>query len=814
MDSPGLSPRAESRLRGLLAEECDLETARLAAGRGLLTEAQIEEARASGRPLAAALVERGWIRPEDWAALEEARRREAFDRAALARARSVPPEVSPHLEDPARNLAEFVLVSRLGRGGAGEVWKAWDRRLGRWVAIKRPSSPPDSREDRERFHREAAAVARLIHPRIVPVYRTSGPEESPFIAMQYVEGAPLEGTRLPLREALETVRAAALAADYAHRQGVVHRDLKPGNLLRDSAGNTWVLDFGLAALLESTERITATGAAAGTPEYMSPEQARGDRRAREATTDVYGLGATLYALLAGKPPFTGGSIAEIVTRVERDDPVPLRRLDPSLPADVETVVARAMDKDPARRYPTAAALAEDLRRLLEGEPVAAHPEGAAHRLWRKAVRHRAAAGPFAAAAAAVLAVSAWALWGLRERRAEARALGLLERARPALEKASAALYDRGADFEAHRRALGEARALAEEAVRLAPGLALGHHRLGEAWELLGAYDRAEEAWKKAVELDPRFGPAHFRLGRVLMTRAYLASLDLWHGRKIAPEGERMALEAARAIEAAQAEGSGFDHDLQRQAAAAMLAWLRRDRDTARRVCRAALDHFGNRPGSEEFHWLLGLAAEPPEDPLPAFDAALALKPKFPLALYVRADARLQRRDFDGAVADYDEAIRLVPDFHEARIYRATVFYQKKDGPAALAAFTEIIGRGVLLPAAYNGRGWTKIELLDDLDGGIADLTEAIRHKPEGYGLPYAERARAYFRKGMFAEAAADCTKAIPLMPDWGDLRRLRALCRASLGDSEGATEDLKALGESPGGDLWRKVERRLAGDRP
>jgi tetratricopeptide (TPR) repeat protein len=354
----------------------------------------------------------------------------------------------------------------------------------------------------------------------------------------------------------------------------------------------------------------------------------------------------------------------------------------------------------------------------------------------------------------------------------------------------------------------------EEAVRLAPGLALGHHRLGEAWELLGAYDRAEEAWRRAVALDPRLGPAHYRLGRVLMTRAYLASLDLWHGRKIAPEGERMAVEAAREIEAAQAEGSGFDHDLQRQAAAAMLAWLRGDRDTARRVCRAALDHFGNRPGSEDFHWILGLAAEPPEDPLPAYDAAIALRPRFPLALYVRADARLQRRDYDGAVADYDEAIRLVPDFHEARIYRATVLYQKRDAPAALAAFTDIIERGLLLPAAYNGRGWTRIELMEDLDGGIADLGEAIRRKPDGYGLPYAERARAHFRKGRFAEAAADCTKAIPLMPDWTDLRRLRARCRAALGDREGAREDLKALGEAPGGELWKEIEGTRKPDRP
>jgi len=443
-------------------------------------------------------------------------------------------------------------------------------------------------------------------------------------------------------------------------------------------------------------------------------------------------------------------------------------------------------------------------------------------LWRRAVRHRAAVISAAVAALLALAVSVWTLLGHRSRIREAldearqreeasrleemRAMALLESVRPAIEKAAAALYVREADYDAHRRDLSNARVFIEEAVRLAPRLPLGLYRLGEAWELLGSYARAEEAWRKAVSLDPRFGPARFRLGRILVVRAYLDSLNLWHEPKSGKGGEPRALEAAREIEAAQEAGSGFDNDLQRQVAAAMLAWVRHDRDTVRRTCRAALDHFGNRPGAEEFHWLLGLASDPPDDPLPAFDAALALRPGFPLALYGRADARLQRRDYDGAVTDYDESIRIIPDFAEAHIYRATVLYQKKDAAAAQAAFTRVIERGLLLPAAYNGRGWTRVELLGDLDGGIADLTEAIRIMPEGYGLPYAERARARFRKGAYAPAAADCTKALPLLPDWGDLRRIRARCRARLGDFEGAFEDLRELGEARGGELWREIE--------
>lgn len=826
MTDPPLPLPAESRLRALLKAGFDEDLARRAVRRGLLTEARLEEARRDGRPLSQVVAERGWIAPADWAALKADWHREVFERASRGAPPPLPPEAAPFTGDPSRVLAEFLLVSRLGRGGAGEVWKAWDRLLGRWVALKRPSPPPDSPEEWARFHREIAAVARLQQPNILPVHRVSGPDEPPFFVMPFIEGETLEGVRLPFRDAVEIMRAVALAVDYAHRQGVLHRDLKPGNLIRDRQGTVWILDFGLAFLLEASERITTTGVPTGTPEYMSPEQARGGPAARTAATDVYGLGATLYALVAGRPPFTGTSVLEILRNVESLEPSPLRRLDPSLPADLDTVVARAMNKDPGGRYPDAAALAEDLRRLLAGEPVLARPETAVRRLWRKALLHHPAAAAAVAMAGLFLAAGTAGGLLLRQRHrdqmlaaleearrrdetgraTELRALALLESVRPTLEKAEADLYTRDSDGTLLRRDLSRALASIEEAARLAPRLPLAQHRRGEVLELRGDYRGAEEAWRRTVALDSSFGPAHYRLGRVLILRAYLDSLELWHAPRSGPGGgEPTALEAAREIEAARATGSGFDHDLQREVAAAMLAWVRRDPDAVRRTCREALGRLGNRRGAEELYWILGLAARPPEDPLPPLDAAIALRPKFPLALYARAAARLARRDFDGAVADYDEAIRILPDFPEARLYRATAFYQKGDAAAAEAAFTEIIQKGLLLPAAYNGRGWTRIELAGDLDGGIADLTEAIRRRPEGYGLPYAERARAHFRKGAFAEAAADCTKAIPLLPDWDDLRRIRARCRAALGDIEGAAEDLRAVGEEKGGEVWRQV---------
>jgi serine/threonine-protein kinase len=319
--------------------------------------------------------------------------------------RAMPPEVSAVLGEPERRMAEFVRVARLGQGGIGEVWKAWDTRLGRWVALKLPMATPDAEQATERFSREALAAARLSHPNIVSIHRVAEENGRCFIVMQYVEGKSLRGMKLELPRALETMRDVAAAVHYAHEQGVIHRDLKPGNIVIGADGRPFVLDFGLAHLQEAGRVQSREGLVAGTASYMSPEQARGEPAARERATDVYSLGASLYELVTGRAPFDGASFAETLQKVLNNDLESPRRLNSAIPRDVESVILKAMDKDPRRRYATAKALAEDLDRCLRGEPILA---GAFGQTIRRSVRRN--RGFLWAAVAAIVLFGAWRAW--------------------------------------------------------------------------------------------------------------------------------------------------------------------------------------------------------------------------------------------------------------------------------------------------------------------------------------------------------------------------------------------------------------------
>jgi tRNA A-37 threonylcarbamoyl transferase component Bud32 len=282
----------------------------------------------------------------------------------------------------------------VGEGATAIVYRAWDRELRRDVAIKVLRESVGSRQlPRDRFRREAQATAGLSHPNVVQVYDAGESEGRLYLVMELVGGRLLSDlvreNRTSARDLVALVEQAARGAAAAHAKGIVHRDLKPANILIASSGEPKVGDFGLAHLADSTLELTRTGSALGTPIYMSPEQVEGCSEEVTPRTDVYALGAILYEILAGRPPHRGESLAEIYRRILDEDPAPLQRVNPDVDRGLETIVLKCLQKDPSRRYPTAAELADDLGRYLRGEAVEARPTPVTMRFWRGAKRYRA-----------------------------------------------------------------------------------------------------------------------------------------------------------------------------------------------------------------------------------------------------------------------------------------------------------------------------------------------------------------------------------------------------------------------------------------
>jgi eukaryotic-like serine/threonine-protein kinase len=295
--------------------------------------------------------------------------------------RRIPPSLAERYED-------FQLA---GEGAAGTVYRAVDPRLGRTVALKLLKS--DTPSLGRRFIAEARAQARLQHEHVCRVYEAGQADGEPYIVMQFIDGEPLSRVsgRLTLEQQVKLLQEVSAAVHEAHRLGMIHRDLKPGNILieqrEDGTWKPYVVDFGLARQVEDHEH-TQTGEVLGTPAYMSPEQANGDVHELDRRTDVYSLGATLYDVIAGRPPFVSEHPWKLLVMMALEDPPPLRKVKPEVPKDLETIVMKCLERDRARRYDSARALAEDLQRLLDGEPIQAKRAAWGYVLWKKAHKHK------------------------------------------------------------------------------------------------------------------------------------------------------------------------------------------------------------------------------------------------------------------------------------------------------------------------------------------------------------------------------------------------------------------------------------------
>jgi serine/threonine-protein kinase len=445
--------------------------------------------------------------------------------------RKIPPALAERYQD----------IQLAGEGAMGTVYRAVDPRLRRVIALKllKGADPALWR----RFIAEARAQARIQHEHVCRVYEAGQVDGEPYIVMQFIDGEPLSKMRdrLTLEQKVKLLQEVSLAVHEAHRLGMIHRDLKPANILveqrEDGTWKPYVVDFGLVRQVEDHGQ-TQTGEVLGTPAFMSPEQANGEVRGLDRRTDVYSLGATLYDVIAGRPPFDSDHPWKLLLMVALEDPPPLRQVKPGVPRDVETIVMKCLEREPARRYDSARALAEDLQRILDGEPIQAQQASWAYVLWKKAQKHKLATALLGSLGLGVLGLVG--VWAVAQRQAAeqarlARELGESVKETELFLRAAYGLplHDVERERDVVRARLGEIQQRMGALGRAGEGP--GHYALGLGQLALGDAEQAREHLEQALAAGYSSPDLQYALGRAMGELLRRAMEDV---RRITNEEER------------------------------------------------------------------------------------------------------------------------------------------------------------------------------------------------------------------------------------------------------------------------------------
>ncbi|MBI3723448.1 tetratricopeptide repeat protein [bacterium] len=774
-----------------------------------------------------------------------AQRARAAERAPVVEPRAGEPatdhelaqEVRRARTDSSRVFGPFLLLSELGKGGMGVVHRAWDDRLRRVVALK--TILPDASVSEEailRFRREAEAVARLRHPSIVAVHEAGELAGKHYIAMEFVRGATLERRlhakkgeeKLGLVRAIEAIRDVAQAVQHAHDQGVVHRDLKPQNIIIDDRGRPHVLDFGLARVRElgDPSKLTQTGAVLGTPAYMPPEQA-GEGGLTDERADVYSLGATLYFVLTGKPPFEGATQLNVLAAVISKDPVPPSRLNARAAGDLETICLKCLEKEKEKRYESAGALAGDLERYLRGDPIAARPIGHVERGRRWIKRNRLLSSVLVLFAIALAGGAAFLALDRRERiraeREEARKLAEEARARFSTRRPDAPADDviaLGLDsFQAAARvaALDDrddaARAGAFEAAcalaRVAKELgqwSVATHALRRAGQL-HVDDSLVAKLLDEVKADRvRVSREHEKTIKDLLEKARTGALE----REGGFEDALIALASFREDQTVLLLSSALDE------LRAKLPKLDQGEDVLAKLACEALGRLGIRARAVD---ALGRFLDAETDQLRAARAGQAL-----CRLGGEEAARhvLKAQDRLGYHEAYSHQVQPFlqllghavagGDLKTAAEYQERALMHDRRGAtdAAIADLTRALELDPRAPAIWANRGMMR-QVKGDMDGALADYTRALELEPRAV-MNRIARGAARFRKGDLDGAIEDYTLAIQIdgkrVEAWND----RGVARLKKNDVKAALADFRRAVEVEPRDAMAWANRGQAED--
>ncbi len=695
------------------------------------------------------------------------------------------PQLPASADSASNTFGKFVRTEKLGAGGMGEVWKAWDRDLARWVALKFLKGGDDV--EILRFTREAQTAARLAHPNIAAIYEVGEANARRYIAMQYVEGRTLKAHRSERREQVRIVRDAARAVQYAHDHGIVHRDIKPENLMVTPAGHVFVMDFGLARTVEGERSVS--GAIVGTPAYMPPEQARGEKV--DARADVYSLGATLYEEVAGRAPFAGGNAYEVLRKLQDYDPATLSGVEP----DLETIVLKCLEKDRGRRYASAGDLADDLDRWLAGEPVAARRASIGYRLRKRLAKRKALV---AVAAAGVLGVAV--LVGLlgRERSRQEAMLELWSRVAKCLSDAEA--YDRAAEVDAARRRRAEGVALCEAFLR---DREYAHARfvLARLFRAQKDGDRALQELDRALALEPGMPEARALRGLVLVDR-YRARYEEdvrrtgLRGRAagtseeleaVRPELRDLRLRAVADLRATPGPSVYFS-EAERLLGQGLLAWLQGDPAGGERLLLRAVEV---EPLCAEALLAVTYIAKRANDRRRAIELATrALRVHRGLveAYYLRGWMRTVEGELDSGIADLTEAIRLDPRHVHAHLSRARARMLGDDLAAAIGDCDAVLVIDPRSTEALVERG-NLHGFKRDFDRAHEDFAAAIAIDPDAM-LAYMNRGAMLLQQGDAGGALKDFEAVVRIAPEFQAGWENRGIARVMTGDCRGAIEDL------------------------